>query len=172
MNNMFRDCYRLTSLNLSNFNNSSIIDMRDMFCGCNRIKDLNLNHFDSSSVIDMGSMFVNGFDLLTLKIDKFNTSSVKDMIYMFYKYYVLISLNLSHFDTSSVTNIYEMFGFVNENLTYWIDDNKNYAFSYLLQKFKKNCSDICTTLNSKKFIEEENQCIDNYTEDKKYKCEY
>ena len=172
MNNMFRDCYSLTTLNLSNFNTSSVIDMRDMFCGCNRIKSLDLNHFDTSSVTDMSSMFVNGFELISLKIDNFDTSSVNTMKYMFYKCYVLISLNFTNFDTSLVQNTYQMFNYVNEELKYCIDEKKTYAFMDLIEKFEKNCSGICTTYNSKKYIIEENKCIDNCIEDKKYKYEY
>ena len=172
MNNMFRDCYSLTTLNLSNFNTSSVIDMRDMFCGCNRIKSLDLNHFDTSSVTDMSSMFVNGFELISLKIDNFDTSSVNTMKYMFYKCYVLISLNFTNFDTSLVQDTYQMFNYVNEELKYCIDEKKTYAFMDLIEKFEKNCSGICTTYNSKKYIIEENKCIDNCIEDKKYKYEY
>ena len=42
---MFSDSLSLTCLNLSNFNNKNIKDMRSMFRNCSSITSLNLSNF-------------------------------------------------------------------------------------------------------------------------------
>ena len=46
-------------------------------------------------------------------------------------------------------------------------------FFFLFLHFnRKNCSDICITYNSQKFIREKNVCLDKYSIDSEYKYEY
>ena len=71
---MFDDCTDLTSLDLSSFDTSQVIDMKFMFYQCNALTILDLSNFDTSKVIYMVNMFSgcdslqeiicpNGFDL-------------------------------------------------------------------------------------------------------------
>ena len=57
MYKMFYDCYSITSLDLSTFNTSSVIDMSYMLFGCFSLISLNLTNFDTSSVTNMRYMF-------------------------------------------------------------------------------------------------------------------
>ena len=54
---MFGHCSGLTSLNLSNFDTSNIVDMSLMFVGCSKLTSLDLSSFNTSNVIKMTQMF-------------------------------------------------------------------------------------------------------------------
>ena len=109
MSNMFYDCYNLTSLDISNFNTSSVTNMRGMFAWCNKLTSLDVSNFNTSNVTDMSIMFSNCYNLTSLDISNFNTSNVTDMSIMFYSCSKLTSLDLTNFNTSKVTNMYRMF---------------------------------------------------------------
>ena len=81
---MFRDCKVLTSLDLSNFNTSSVTNMSYMFRGCDSLAGIDLGSFDTSSVTNMSNMFYGCNSLTNLDLSNFNTSSVTSMSYMFY----------------------------------------------------------------------------------------
>ena len=53
MNNLFENCYSLTSLDLSNFDTSNVSNMSYMFSGCKNLENLDINHFKTSNVEDM-----------------------------------------------------------------------------------------------------------------------
>ena len=42
---MFSECYSLTNIDLSNFNNQNVTNMSYMFCECKSLKDINLSNF-------------------------------------------------------------------------------------------------------------------------------
>ena len=54
---MFRDCSKLSQLDLSHFNTSNVTDMAFMFDNCSRLSHLDLSLFDTSNVTEMYSMF-------------------------------------------------------------------------------------------------------------------
>ena len=56
---MFRDCNKLTYLNLSNFNTQNVTNMSYMFDGCNSLTNLNLLNFNTQNVTDMYEIFTN-----------------------------------------------------------------------------------------------------------------
>ena len=109
MSVMFYGCEKLISLDLSNFNTSSVTNMENMFSDCQNLISLDLNNFNTSSVTSMGKMFSGCINLISLDLISFNTSSVTSMDKMFYKCQKLISLDLSNFNTSSVRYMQEMF---------------------------------------------------------------
>ena len=47
---MFNGCESLTSLDLSNFNTSSVENMENMFNGCKSLTSLDLSNFNTSLV--------------------------------------------------------------------------------------------------------------------------
>ena len=106
---MFSNCKNLISLDLRNFDSSSVTDMSYMFAGCNSLKSLDLGNLNTSSAIRMTGMFYQCTSLTSLNLNNFDTSSVKDMDYMFFDCINLISVDLSSFDTSSVTSMECMF---------------------------------------------------------------
>ena len=57
MQNMFRECSGLESLDLSSFDTSGVSDMSYMFYKCSVLESLNLFNFNTSNVTRMNSMF-------------------------------------------------------------------------------------------------------------------
>jgi surface protein len=109
MLDMFYDCRKLTSLDVSNFNTSQVTDMSGMFERCSSLTSLDVSNFNESQVTDMSYMFYWCSSLTSLDLSNFNTSQVTDMSYMFYWCSSLTSLDLSDFNTSQVTNMSYMF---------------------------------------------------------------
>ena len=71
MNEMFRGCSNLISLNLSNFNPNKIEEIRQMFEGCSKLIYLDLSNFDTTFVKDMrGGIFRGCSNLRFLNIKK------------------------------------------------------------------------------------------------------
>ena len=106
---MFYSCYKLTKLDLSNFDTSNVEVMTAMFYYCSSLTELNVSNFDTSEVEDMDAMFANCGNLTTLDLSDFDTSNCTDMSHMFFYCSKLIELDLSNFDTSNVTDMDSMF---------------------------------------------------------------
>ena len=109
MNSMFYDCYKLTTLDVSNWDTSNVTDMIHMFSECPSLTTLDVSKWDTSNVISMLGMFNGCISLTTLDVSKWNTSNVTDMSYMFGNCYALTTLDISNWDTSKVTNMHSMF---------------------------------------------------------------
>ena len=139
INSMFRGCYLLKSIDLSNFkskqvnnmnflfsNNYSLkrivfsnlttyfttenaTDMNDMFYGCNNLTELNLLKFNTAKVTNMSYMFAYCNSLSNLDLSSFNTENVVNMSWMFYDCPKLEKLDLSHFNTNKVKDMSYMF---------------------------------------------------------------
>jgi len=133
MNSIFENCSNIYSIDLSNFNISSTINMegmlnnyhklkeikginnfntnqvknmRIMFQKCYELEYLDLSNFNTSKVNDMEGMFNNCHKLRVIKgINKFNTNQVTNMKAMFQAYFELEYLDLSNFNTSKVNNM-------------------------------------------------------------------
>jgi len=57
MNNMFKDCIKLTSLDLSNFNLDFIFIMNSMFSGCKELKFIYFYNYKEDSLFDLKNFF-------------------------------------------------------------------------------------------------------------------
>lgn len=106
----------LKSLDLSNFDTSTITNMGQMFYGDTTLEELNISNFNTSNVTSMNDMFYNCKILKEIDLSSFNTSKVTNMSNMFRTCKGLSSLNLLSFDMSKVNNIKNMFQDV-ENLS-------------------------------------------------------
>ena len=109
MENLFKDCVNLTSLNLSGWVTRMAVNMSGMFNGCVNLESLNLSGWNTSKVTDMLNMFHRCEKLKTLDVSHFDTSKVTDMRQMFKDCQALTSLDLSHFDVSNVTLVNQIF---------------------------------------------------------------
>ena len=109
MSCMFSCCSALNSLDLSNFNTSSVTTMQSMFYSCKSLTFLDLSHFNISNVKTMETMFSSCFALNFVNLSNFNTSSVTSLQGMFSYCSALKSLDLSSFNTSGVTTMQSMF---------------------------------------------------------------
>ncbi len=106
----------LTNLDLTKFDTSNVITMRDMFMDSANLTNLDLSKFDTSNVTDMLQMFSGCSKLTTLNLSGFNTYKVTTMSYMFFGCSNLSNLDVSGFNTSNVKEMTEMFGWC-KNLT-------------------------------------------------------
>ncbi|MBR0527272.1 MAG: leucine-rich repeat protein, partial [Prevotella sp.] len=102
MNQMFYDCEKLTSLDLSHFNTSKVTNMEGMFNDCSSLTSLDLSSFNTSNVDIMNDMFNGCSSLVNLNLSSFNTSKVTHMSGMFAECSSLVELNLNSFNTSNV----------------------------------------------------------------------
>lgn len=136
MYGMFRDCRKLTSLDLSNFdtskvtnmsymfyecqalssitfpasfNTSKVTNMADMFFNCQTLTSLDVSCFDTQEVTNMHGMFSGCQNLTSLSVSSFNTCNVEDMSYLFQNCKNLSSLSLANFNTEKVTTMELMF---------------------------------------------------------------
>ena len=110
MGNMFWNCYKLGSLDLSSLNTDNLIYMYGMFGGCSNLTSLTFGEsFSTANVEYMYSMFSNCQKLTTFDVGNFDTGKVKNMQSMFWCCYGASVLDLSNFKTSSVTNMKTMF---------------------------------------------------------------
>ncbi|EAV9809874.1 BspA family leucine-rich repeat surface protein [Listeria monocytogenes] len=107
---MFASCSKISELDVSGLNTSSVTDMEFVFAGPVGLEKLDVSNFDTSSVTNMRGMFQGCRALEELDVSHFDTSSVTNMQYMFQYCELLEKLDVSHFDTSSVTNMHYMFG--------------------------------------------------------------
>ena len=98
---------KATSIDVSSFDTSNVIGMRDMFKKSKATEIKGLNKFDTSKVTSMRNMF-SGSAATSLDLNSFDTSKVTDMSGMF-SGSAATSLDLSSFDTSNVTNMSGMF---------------------------------------------------------------
>ena len=80
---MFSSCSKLTTLILTGFDTSNVINMSNMFSGCASLTSLDLTSFNTSNVINMYGMFNGCLSLSTLDLRSFDTTNVTDMSYMF-----------------------------------------------------------------------------------------
>ena len=149
---MFSDMRSLTSLDLSNFDTSRVIDMGSMFASSSNLTSLDLSNFDTSKVTNMSNMFSTMFSLSSLNVSNFDTSKVTNMNYMFSYLYSLTSLNLSNFDTSKVADMssmfYNSFGFTSLNLSNFDTSNvtnMNNMFSNMRSLTSLDLSSFNTT---------------------------
>ena len=97
MNEMFRGCSSLTSLDLSNFDTSNVTDMRQMFYDCSSLTSLDLSSFNTSKVTNMMEMFYNCSSLDSLDLSNSDTSNVTDMNNMFASCTALKTLDIRNF---------------------------------------------------------------------------
>lgn len=83
MNNMFSNCNKLQTIDLSNFNTSNVTDMSYMFYSCPYLTPLDVSSFDTSNVTTMYNMFENCNSLTTLDVSNFNTDKLNNAYGMF-----------------------------------------------------------------------------------------
>ena len=67
MKNMFRECYALNELNLSNFNTDNVTDMSYMFLRCYALNELDISNFNFDNVTNKIDMFTNCPDNIKIK---------------------------------------------------------------------------------------------------------
>lgn len=100
---MFDDCARLLDLNCSSFDTSHVTNFEGMFQSIGALVQegctLNISNFNTSSAVNMGSMFRYANEV-SLDVTSFDTSNVVRMGNMFEVNKLITELDLSWFDFS------------------------------------------------------------------------
>lgn len=109
MQDMFAECSKITSLDISKFDSSKVTNMNGMFMNCLALKNVDISVLDTSQVTDMANMFNGCQSMESIDASTFDTSQVTDMQYMFNHCNSLEELNLKGFDTSKVISMRGMF---------------------------------------------------------------
>ena len=104
MEQMFKNCSSLTSLDVSKFDTGKVTNMREMFNNCSGLTSLDVSRFNTANVIKMNGMFENCYGLTTLDVSGFNTEKVTMMSSQFEGCSGLTSLDLSGFTFKNETN--------------------------------------------------------------------
>ena len=147
---MFQECTQLTTLDLSNFDNSKNTNMLNMFQACSKLNTLNLSNFDTSRVTTFRGLFSGCSEMTNYDLSSFDTSNVESLQTMFHLNQSLKNIDLSNFDTSKVTTFYQMFYGNNEITSINVssfDTSKATNLSYMFY----NCS-ILEKLDISNFV--------------------
>ena len=109
MSYMFSYCYFLKSINFGNMNTSSVENMNNLFYQCYNLTSMNLSKFDTTKVTKMSYMFHECINLEKIHFGNIKTPSLKDMSGLFQSCYKLTSVDLSNLNTSQVVHMSFMF---------------------------------------------------------------
>ena len=106
---MFFNCTKLSSIDLSGLDTSKVESMSLMFCACTGLTSINLSGLDTSQVTNMHGLFFGCSGLTSIDLSVLDTSKVGNMGNMFSGCSGLTSIDLSGLDTSKVTYMGNMF---------------------------------------------------------------
>ena len=110
MGRMFMNCEKLTSLDVSNWDVSKVTDTRAMFSYCSSLTSLDLSNWKADCLVDMWHMFSDCSSLRTLDVKGFKTNNVTDMECIFSGCSSLTSISgLAYWNTSNVTDMGYLF---------------------------------------------------------------
>ena len=174
---LFDGCERLTSLDLSSFNMTTIYGMHSTFqncknlkeikglnnlktdkldnlfrafAGCHSLTSLNLSNFNTARVWTMGYLFEECYNLKEITgLNNFITKNVRSMVGMFQGCSNLISLNLSNFNPKNIEEMSQMFEGCSK-LSYLDLSNINTLYVTDMKGIFRGCSNL-EFLNIKKF---------------------
>ena len=109
MNRMFKDCSKLTSLDLSNWNTSNFYNTDGMFQNCSNLTSLNISGWNPSFLNSSSNMFEGCSKLTSLDVSDLNVSNVIFMKSMFKGCSELTSLDLSSWNVHNVVFMDSLF---------------------------------------------------------------
>ena len=109
-NSMFKNVKNITTINLANFDLSTITFMESFFEGCTSLKSVDLSNCDVSRVVSMNYMFSNCTSLISVNLNNFTTKEIQNLERMFYNCENIISIDLSSFNTPNLLTLSYTFG--------------------------------------------------------------
>lgn len=109
MQDMFYNCTKLETMDVSGFKTSKVTNMSRMFEGCSSLKELDVSGFSTGGVLNMHAMFEKCSSLTELDVSHFDTKNVTTIDYMFQNCTGLTKIDVSNFDTKNVTNMGSVF---------------------------------------------------------------
>ncbi|MBO7466586.1 MAG: BspA family leucine-rich repeat surface protein, partial [Bacteroidaceae bacterium] len=110
MNDMFYDCSKLESLDLSHFNTGMLEEATYMFSGCSNLKSLNVSNWDTKNVTNVGGMFRNCSSIEAIDLSAWNTQNLRSASSMFEGCTSLKVVDLSNWNANhNIGNFNDMF---------------------------------------------------------------
>ena len=109
MDGMFKNCNKLTSIDVSNWDTRNVESMYAMFYGCTKLAEIDPSRWDTGKVTRMREMFTKCSSLVSIDLSGWNTGEVKSTADMFYGCYSLVSLKVSGWDMRKVESMDKMF---------------------------------------------------------------
>lgn len=101
---LFQSCVKLTELNLSSWNVSSLRDMGSFAYGCTNLKTLNITGWKTNKLVTIYSAFQSCRYLTELDVSGLDVSDTETINSVFSDCTSLISLDLSKWNVSNVTS--------------------------------------------------------------------
>ena len=141
--NMFYNCKKIKSIDLSSFKTKSITNMSNMFFNCDNLSYIDFSNFNTENVTNMNNMFRQCYSLTNINLNLFVTKNVHNMSGMFHSCDKLKNLDLSSFDTENVTDMSNLFAYCNDlekiNLSFFNTENvKNMSGMFYMCENLKN----------------------------------
>ena len=100
----------LKNLNLTGWKvTNNCVSLRAMFQNCRSLTSVDVSNWNTSSVTDMSYMFQSCTSLTTIDVSKWDVGKVQNMQQAFCKCTSLTTLDISNWDLSSCTTIKSMF---------------------------------------------------------------
>ena len=128
---MFTGCYKLTTLNISNWNTSKVTNMNCLFGWCHSLTSLDLSQWNVSQVTDMQETFIQCTSLVSLNLSNWDISRVGSLTKLFKDCYDLNQLDISNWVLNENVDYTQMFDYCNQ------------SFSTGNQRYQ-HCKIICT----------------------------
>ena len=135
---MFNNLKQLISINLSNYNGSSVnTSMRYMFNNCENLKELNLSKLNFINSWNLENMFNGCISLTSLNLSGFNYSYTNIFSYMFNNCIKLKVLDLSNFHGSLFEN----------SMDFMFNNCKNLEYIFLANLYLFNTTNVSYMFN-------------------------
>jgi surface protein len=129
MANMFLNCIRLTSVDVSHFNTSKVTNMALMFNACN-VTSLDLSSFNTSKVTNMALMFLGNSNMRTIYVGNgWSTAAVTNSTEMFYNCRSLVGGQGTTYDANYIDKTYAHIDGGTSNPGYFTDANALIAYA-------------------------------------------
>jgi lactocepin len=117
MGHLFEGCSSLQTVDINEWDTSSVANMSYMFSCCDSLETLDLSKWDTGCVTNMSHMFQQKYiygdtghsHLIALDLSNWDVSSVMSMEFMFDSCNSLLALDISTWDTSSLNSMEGMF---------------------------------------------------------------
>lgn len=101
---------KITTLDVSNWNTSTITNFANCFHGCSALASIDVAKWDVSNATSLGAMFQLCSNLTNIDVSKWDTSNVQRFTAMFNYCEKLKTIDVSSFNTSKAVDISTMFG--------------------------------------------------------------
>ena len=105
---LLENCTKLTQVEFVVRNSSNVDSMQDMFKGCKSLKTVDISKLDTSNVVNVSGMF-GASNIKTVNMSGLNLSKVKELSYVFRDCTNLESVDMSNLNAPNVEKVAYMF---------------------------------------------------------------